>query len=243
MRIAHKLSLLTVAAVMAVAFSASSAFADTDIEVVHEGTEEHCTDPVVVEHEIEDDTGCHGNVEGTHIDLAGHVFGIESSAFNDCTNTFEVHFDENGEGYVTDMLVTPGVEGDDDCVNVVPCDSEGAGQTHPGTHGAADEHVWPIHAEEIGAEEFEAQTIVCFRTGLDTIPECEGELDLHIDEINAGEPSEQLHVRAAEDHNNPGSGVASLPEGSGTFSTHCEVQNAEWVVTPEDGEGVDINHL
>ncbi len=227
MRNALKFFLLGAVMAIAMAFSASTASAQS-VEIWNEAVvpPQHCS--AVTEGVHSPTGGCHIDVSSNAIDLRGHVFGIESEPLTDCGNSFEIRTNEDGEGYLTGMNITPGAGGNLACSNVRNCNSEN-GETHPNTHGGAPgNHSWRGHIRETAPNTLQAVLSVCFITG-QAIPECEGTLTLPVTRTN-----EDLYVATAND--------ASIPTGAGTFSTHCEV-NGAWSLTSEPGEDTHINHL
>ncbi len=227
MRNARNLFLLCVAMAIGTAFAASTASAQS-LEVWDEARVPpvHCG--AVTEGVHSPGGGCHIAISSIAIDLRGHVFGIESEPLIDCGTSFEMRSNEDGEGYLTSMNITPGAGGNLACTNVRNCNSEN-GETHPNTHGGGPgDHSWRGHIREIARETLQAVLTVCFITG-QAIPECEGTLTLPVTKN-----SEDLYLATAND--------AGIPTGSGTFSTHCEV-NGVWSLTSEPSEDTHINHL
>jgi hypothetical protein len=158
------------------------------------------------------------------IDLAAHVFGIESQVHTDCRNEFDIRFNEDGGGKVADMLVSADGNSTPDCGVVKACNSEANPvQGHAGTHGNATRSVWNAQLNEIANGVLSSTVRTCFRTGNGLMPECEGDIVLAV-----SESTEDLLEAIANDTRIGTSG--------------CEV-TGHYDITEEVGEDVHINHL
>jgi hypothetical protein len=150
MRIARKLFLLSLTAIAAMAFAASSASAQNSIEVRAEATNTKCpTAP----------SGCPIAATG-EIQLQGHVFGIESVA-SDCIVTFEGIVAGDGEGKVTKATLT-------DHPTTDSC------QRTPCGYNAKDNTItpWPAHVNETDGFGSMLDSEFCIVNGSGQIQRC-----------------------------------------------------------------------
>jgi hypothetical protein len=147
MNIARKLVLLALAAVVATAFAASTASAQT-IEIVRESNNAHC--PIV---QTSDNGGCLIRGVG-EVALVGHIpqFGIEVTA-SDCNVTFEGRIDEDGEGYI--YGATYSGDGAHNCTRV-PCGLP-----------------WRIHGEELGGSQERLEVEFCADPDNPAVPDAD----------------------------------------------------------------------
>ena len=166
MRIARKLFLLAIMALAALAMTASSANAQFEVSEETDGVG-HC-DPIVVESETDVHGGCHVEFssEGTGIPL--HAYVPAKVTISNCEVNLEAQIDEEGEGYVTAISLTPPHGG------AVPCTRAACDTT------ASEQHLWPFHIREHGPGDEEVEAVFCLRDA-STAPGTAGnECEIHL---------------------------------------------------------------
>ena len=137
MRLARKLFLLAAMAIAALAMTASTASAQI-VELSEEGGD-HC--PAVVKNVHDVTGGCHIEFESENeVPLVANVPGVGVVTLSNCEVHIEARVGEDGEGWVTQALLTGHPAPSVPCTRT-PCDE------------AAPSHVelpWEIHIEEDG---------------------------------------------------------------------------------------------
>lgn len=139
MRLARKLVLFAVMALMTLAMTASTASAQ--IEVLDEETDEHCSEVTLGEaHSVIG--GCHIEYQSTgEIPFFTNIPGTGIVQLWSCEFHFEARLDESGAGYVSRAVLTSPPQPSFPCPRT-PCDEP--------TH---EELPWPMHLEEVAGEE------------------------------------------------------------------------------------------
>jgi len=159
MRLARNLLLAATAAIAAMAFLASSAFAQS-VEVINEDTLAHCGE--VVEDDAGHNTsgGCQvraTNELGTDAVTFAHVPGSGEIVTSRCQNIFIANINEDGVGYI-DVDANTILENEATMCVIEPCD-----ETATGTTPHAD-YEWPISGlAEFGASREELVVTFCIR--------------------------------------------------------------------------------
>jgi hypothetical protein len=136
MRNLHKLLLLAIVTVVASAFSASAASAQSGVELLLEDNG-HCSDVVMDNHEPVSAT-CTVRATGT-AGLYQHVAGVGEIFFTTCNYAFEAAFNESGAGFIYHQNLTP--EGGS-CWREVCDEAEGGAEPGHGNLG------WPVRLIE-----------------------------------------------------------------------------------------------
>jgi hypothetical protein len=135
MRLARKLFLLLAMALTALAMSATTASADTPVEV-HDETGTHCGDP----------DPCEIHVVGESL---LHVTGVPTFVVSQCEDEFVAEIYEDGTGHITDLT---GINHNAQACATVQCNGVGE---------SPDEIEWEFTTEETGPEQEELQTRFC----------------------------------------------------------------------------------
>jgi len=167
MRLARNLLLAATAAIAAMAFLASSAFAQS-VEVVNEDTGLHCGE--VVEDDAGHNTsgGCQvraTNAPGTTAVTFAHIAGSGEVATSSCANVFVANINEDGVGYIDVDAATITENEGTGCV-IEPCD-----ELETGTTPHAD-FEWPISGiAEFGVSREEMVVTFCIRNHAAGVPE------------------------------------------------------------------------
>jgi hypothetical protein len=125
MRNLRKLLLVMASVVAALAFSASTVSAQEPVEVSNETTEQHCSDFTMVNHEPVGASCTVRAVSERASILWLHTERLVEVPFSECDNVFEAAFNEDGEGYIYNQVLTP----ERDVCGREPCDEAATGAT------------------------------------------------------------------------------------------------------------------
>ena len=162
--------LVLIVAVTAMTFSASSAFAQVEIEDATEGG--HCGEATLEVHHVEG--GCVVHLIGDDIELISHSSAGVETVQAGCSTDFYVHVGEDGEGWITDITF----QGEEPCgTNVRECrEPEPDGEDKP----------WHAQIEETGALQSHLMAKICLRIQNAVNLTGHLEIDLTVDQPQSG---------------------------------------------------------
>jgi hypothetical protein len=167
-------------AVTALAMTASSASADEHelpVEVSNEATTDHCSAVTIVGHHVEG--GCHVDfVSPAGTDIPLHAYIPNRTTISNCEVYLEGQVDENGEGYVTEAILSPPHNPG------VPCTRTACDEEEP-SHEMLP---WPFHIREHGPDNEEVEATFCLRDNDPELPEgTQGiECEVHLEFTDLG---------------------------------------------------------
>jgi hypothetical protein len=222
MRNLRKLVLLAMVAIAALAFSASAASAQS-VELLNEETGQHCSSFTMSGH---DPVGATCTVHATSVGTANLYIhnGTSEVPFSACNNEFEAAFNETGQGYIYNQVLTP--EG-------ATCGREPCDEAAPSHENLA----WPATLSEVPGG-LRLHVVFCLYAH-NPDPVSEG---------SAGTNCEvTLNVTTSADHgfavSSPAGNPATGDGGAPCTGLPIELQGS-WVVADTDNhnDGIEVIH-